>query len=316
MMYNSKQPKITLKHIKNILNIEESSIHKKLKTMNIHCPKISNRFYITHNIAKSLFALLFQRKKIAFQIVKGGTGKTTAVHNISCAASLFGARILAIDLDPQGNLTDAFDFNPENCPILIDVLTGSAKIQNTIVKIEEGIDLIPSRVENITLDSKILLTRSPLHNIFYNLFKNIEDNYDYILIDCPPMIGHTVTAASLYSDIILAPLNPDKFSAKGLSILKSEIAILREQYKHSLEYKIFLNKFNANTILSDKTLHTILDYELKNGNALATAVPLIQEIPNTIDKKHNLFSSVKISTARNDFYSITKELLKIQIKKS
>ena len=57
------------------------------------------------------------------------------------------------------------------------------------------------------------------------------------------MIGHSVAAASLYSDVIIVPLNPDRFSAKGLSILKAEIFNLRKQYKKNIKYKVFLNKF-------------------------------------------------------------------------
>jgi chromosome partitioning protein len=119
----------------------------------------------------------------------------------------------------------------------------------------------------------------------------------------------------LYSDIILIPLNPDRFSAKGLSILKSEINNLRKQYKTNLQYKLFLNKFSGNTILSDKTLQTIFSDETQNGNALTTAVRLTQEIPNVTEQKYNLFSSVKKSTAKDDFDLITKELLEIKMEK-
>jgi chromosome partitioning protein len=122
-------------------------------------------------------------------------------------------------------------------------------------------------------------------------------------------------AATEYADIILIPLNPDRFSAKGLSILKSEINNLRKQYKTNLQYKLFLNKFSGNTILSDKTLQTIFSDETQNGNALTTAVRLTQEIPNVTEQKYNLFSSVKKSTAKDDFDLITKELLEIKMEK-
>lgn len=307
------QPKMPATTVAEILGVSIQAIHKQLKTMDIKCPKTGNKSYITHHLAKKLFNLTFNNKRIAFQIVKGGTGKTTAIHNISCAASLYGAKILAIDLDPQGNLTDAFNINPEETPVIIDVLENNAQIEDTIVSAEEGIDLIPSRIENVTLDSKLAITRAPLHNVFNNLLEKIEQNYDFVFIDCPPMIGHSVAAASLYSDVIIVPLNPDRFSSKGLSILKEEIINLRKQYKKNIKYKVFLNKFSGNTILSDKTLQTIFTNETEEGNALTTAVRLTQEVPNVTDQKCNLFSSVKKSTARDDFDLITRELLEIEV---
>jgi len=299
-----------------LLGVSIQAIHKQLKSLDIKCPKIGNKSYITHSIAQKLFNLSFNKKKVAFQIVKGGTGKTTAMHNVSCAASLYGAKVLAIDLDPQGNLTDAFNINPEEIPTMIDVIEENVRIEDAIIKAEDGIDLIPSRIENVTLDSKLALTRAPLHNVFNNILERIEHNYDFIFLDCPPMIGHSVTAASLYVDVMLIPLNPDRFSAKGLQILKDEIKNIKKQYKKALHYKIFLNKFSGNTILSDKTLQTVFNDESESGNTLNTAVRQSQEIPNVIDEKLNLFSSVKKSTAKDDFDLLTKELLGIKVIKN
>lgn len=310
------QPKLAATVVADLLGISIQAIHKQLKSLDIKCPKVGNKSYITHNIGKKIFNLSFKKKKVAFQIVKGGTGKTTAIHNVSCAASLYGAKILTIDLDPQGNLTDAFNINPEDMPTMIDVIEEQAPIEDAIIQAEEGIDLIPSRIENVTLDSKLALTRAPLHNVFNNVLEKVEDKYDFILIDCPPMIGHSVTAASLYVDLMLIPLNPDRFSAKGLQILKDEIKNIKKQYKRDLKYKIFLNKFSGNTILSDKTLQTIFNDESEQGNTLSTAVRQSQEIPNIIDQKLNLFSSVKKSVAKDDFDLLTKELLEIEIQKN
>ena len=81
------------------------------------------------------------------------------------------------------------------------------------------------------------------------------------MIDCPPMMGHSVTAVSLYVDLIIVPLNPDKFSAKGLKILREELQNLAIQYDKNIDYKVFLNKFSGNTILSDKAIQTVISFE-------------------------------------------------------
>ena len=139
----------------------------------------------------------------------------------------------------------------------------------------------------------------------------VEKNYDFIFIDCPPMMGHAVTAASLYADIILVPLNPDKFSAKGLKILKNEIKNINNQYETNIKYRVFLNKYSGNTILSDKAIQTTIASETELGNALTTAIRQTQEIPNATDMDMNMFSTLKKSTARDDFDILTRELLNI-----
>lgn len=306
-----KQPKMAATYVAELLGISLQAIHKQLKNNDIQCPKVGNKSYITNSIAQKLFNFKFDKKIIVFQIVKGGTGKTTAIHNISCAASLYGSKILAIDLDPQGNLTDAFCVDAEAIPVLIDVVEKQANIEDAIINVGEGIDLIPSRIENVTLDSKLAMNRTALHTLLEQLLSPIEKNYDFIFIDCPPMMGHAVTAASLYADIILVPLNPDKFSAKGLKILKNEIENINLQYKTDIQYRVFLNKYSGNTILSDKAIQTTIASETELGNALTTAIRQTQEIPNITDMDMNLFSSLKKSTARDDFDMLTRELLNI-----
>ncbi|RZI47509.1 ParA family protein [Rickettsiales endosymbiont of Peranema trichophorum] len=312
-VFNETQPKVAATHLATLLGVSLQAIHKQLKAQQITCPKMGNKSYITHSIARKLFNLNFERQKICFQIVKGGTGKTTALHNISCAASLYGAKILLIDLDPQGNLTDAFNVDADNVPVLIDVIEKDTSIRESIIQVEDGIYLLPSRIENVTLDSKLAITKAPLHNIFKSILGQIENEYDFIFIDCPPMMGHSVTAASLYSDLILVPLNPDKFSAKGLKILKNEINNISAQYQHTINYRVFLNKFSGNTILSDKAIQTTIAAETDLGNAFTTAIRQSQEIPNATDMNQNLFSSLKRSTAKDDFDLLTRELLKINI---
>lgn len=311
--FPKSSPKMSIARAAEVLGISVHGVHKRLRTKGFVCPRMGNKSYITNDIARQLFNIPFKKLKIAGQIVKGGTGKTTAIHNIACCATTYGARILAIDLDPQGNLTDANDIDPEEMPVLIDFINGDANIEDGIVNVSDGYDLIPSRIENVVLDNTVTNKRLPLATIFSNLLAPLEANYDFIFIDCPPIISQMVTAANLYADVILVPLNPDKFSAKGLKILKQEITLLQKHYKKDIEYKVFLNKFSGNTILSDKAIASIFADPDMEGRALQTAVRYTQEIPNTTDSSKNLFSNLKKSTARDDFELLTTELLGIEM---
>lgn len=304
-------PKMSVSHAAKFLGITVQGVHRQLKSKNIVCPKLGNKTYITNSIARQLFNLHFEKKIIVGQIVKGGTGKTTAIETISSCANTYGARILKIDIDPQGNLTDAAGIDPEETPVIVDVINGEASIEDCVVNISEGIDIIPSRIENVILENQVVFHKFRHDTFFKEILKDIPDNYDYVFIDCPPTMGQVVTCASLYADIILAPLNPDKFSAKGLKILKQEINTLNKRYDKKINYKVFLNKFSGNTILSDKAITSILADPEMEGRALRTAVRFAQEIPNTTDANKNLFSNLKKSTARDDFDQLTKELLNI-----
>ncbi|STO91679.1 Uncharacterised protein [Fluoribacter dumoffii] len=124
-------------------------------------------------------------------------------------------------------------------------------------------------------------------------------------------MGQAVTAATLYADIILAPLNPDKFSAKGLKILKQEVDTLNRSYHKNINYKVYLNKFSGKTILSDKAIVSLISDPELEGKVLSTTVQYAQEIPNVTDDNKNAFSSLKKSSVRDDFDSLTRELLQI-----
>lgn len=309
----SRQPKRAISDVSEFLGISMQAVHKQLKNKNINCDRVGNKSYLTFDTAKELFNFNFKRKKISVQIVKGGTGKTTSINNIASCANTYGARVLLIDADPQGNLTDANGVDAENYPVLIDLLKGDAAIHDSIVTVSNGLDLIPSRIENVILDNEIVNGRHPLEKLYNNLLSSIENNYDFIFIDCPPTMGQAVTAASLYADTILAPLNPDKFSAKGLKILKQEIDTLNKRFEKKIEYRVFLNKFSAKTILSDKAIMSLISDPELEGKVLSTTVQFAQEIPNITDDNKSSFSNLKKSVVRDDFDRLTRELLDISI---
>ncbi|WP_131795886.1 ParA family protein [Fluoribacter gormanii] len=309
----SRQPKRAISDVAQFLGISMQAVHKQLKNKNINCDKVGNKSYLTFDSAKELFNFNFKQKKIAVQIVKGGTGKTTTINNIASCANTYGARVLLIDADPQGNLTDANGVDAENYPVLIDLLKNEASIHDSVVTVSNGLDLIPSRIENVILDNEIVNGRYPLEKLYNSLLSPIENKYDFIFVDCPPTMGQAVTAASLYADTILAPLNPDKFSAKGLKILKQEVDTLNKRFEKKIDYRVFLNKFSAKTILSDKAIMSLISDPELEGKVLSTTVQYAQEIPNITDDNKSSFSNLKKSLVRDDFDRLTRELLDISI---
>jgi chromosome partitioning protein len=304
------EPKMSINDAATFLSISRQALNKKLKSQGIICPKINNKQYINFTIARNLFAVPFTKMKIAVELVKGGTGKTTTVDHISACLNTYGARVLMIDADPQGNLTDTKGVDADELPVLIDVLNNDVNLEDVIVKIAPGLDLIPSRIENVILDNKITFNKLPLDRLFKNLLASVIDNYDFIIIDLPPNLGCTVTAATLFADVVVAPISPDKFSVKGLKILQDEIVTLERHYQKKIDYKCFLNKYNGNTILSKKIYDALINDSLQN-KILKTVVRQAQEVTNLTDANHNLFTTLKSSPTKNDFDYITRELFGI-----
>ena len=310
----NNEPKMSIADASSFLNITAQAVHKQIKAKNIQCPKLGKKSYINFQIAHQLFGITFNSPKIIVsQIVKGGTGKTTAIDAIASCANSFGARVLKIDIDPQGNLSDASGINFEQQPVIIDVVRKEATIEDCIVKLSPGLDIIGSRVENVILDNELITKRLPLDRFFRDLIKPIYKNYDFIFIDCPPTMGVMVTAATLASDLVVSPLNPDKFSIKGLDILSQEITNLNENYHRNLQYRVFLNKYSGKTLLSEKAVVTLLTDPKLEGKVMSTTIPFSQEIPNCYDRGFNVFATVKKSIVRSDFISLTRDLLEITL---
>ena len=307
-------PKMSVVQAASFLGITTQTIYSYLKNKiqkeQSH-KSTDKRAHITHDIAKNLFKIKFKHTVIANYMRKGGVGKTTSLHHIGWCANCYGAKILLIDLDSQRNLTIANRIDPTNRPVLIDLLQGQIKIQDAIINIAPGLDIIPSRTENGVLDNFFMLKKIPLHTFFADLLEPIKNNYDFIMIDCPPSLGLVVTSAVLCADLVLIPLLPDSFSEIGLNDLTKEMQTLNGLYKKTIKFKIFLNQFDSRTILSERKKLKLFSDKTLEKNILRVSVRQAQEITNLISKGENLFSVLKKSPAKEEYNQLTQALLSI-----
>lgn len=302
------EPKLTIQDASHILNISRQAIHTKIKKNSIPCNKLSGISFITHNSARQLFNLRFQRKIIAVQHIKGGVGKTTTADTEGDFFSLIGAKVLKIDADFQKNLTSRYNIQEDRLnetPVLIDLINKKASIADAIINVSEGVDLLPSRFENAAIDSALSAEDMNLNTVLLDIIAPVLNNYDYIIFDCPAMLGKLVTAITLISDIILCPINPEKYSIEGLEILKKELLQLEEFYGKKINYKVFLNKFETSTKLSnDHNVIKLLEKEFASKSGYDQAVKRSQEIKNALQDMQTVFSYVKKSDVRQDFIDL------------
>ena len=222
------EPKMLTGDVAHFLNITNQAVLKKLKTKSLPHNKIGKHVYFGYDAAKELFNFKLKNTIIAFQIVKGGVGKTALTHSIAARASLYGAKVLCIDLDQQANLTRHFGVKAESLPVMIDIIKGAAKIENSIVEITDGIHLFPSRIDNAILDDHIMVESLRLDKVYKEHIDVIKEHYDLILIDCPPALGRSVAAAALASDFIAAPVTPDTQCLTGLDLLSGGLKSIKK----------------------------------------------------------------------------------------
>ena len=161
---------------------------------------------------------------------KGGTGKTTTVRTLTDVFRRIGLNVLAVDLDPQGNLSDYLDVAPEASPTISEVLQGSAKIEAAI---HDGV--VPA---NLTLAEAELVLGGKLGRelTLKKALREIKDSYDLILIDCPPALGLLTVNALVASDYALLSAEAQYFAMQGVEQALQVIELARDNLNPELQW--------------------------------------------------------------------------------
>lgn len=305
------EPKMLVADAAVALGVTVQALHNQIKRQKLPHQKSKNRVYFLHETAKKIFETNIQPQVITFQIVKGGTGKTSLCLGLGVRASLYGVRTLLIDLDQQGNLTKACRIKAHDKPVMIELINQDMGIEEGIVTVYEGLDLLPSRIENALLDSNLMLKRLPLDKIYKEMIEPLKEKYDLILIDCPPALGSSVTAASLASDKIISPVTPSEFSLEGLEITSKEIGNIEKHYKIKIPVCPILNEFDPRTSLSHDTMRFLVSHPRYSNNLIRTAIRRTQEFENVLTKGASIFDSLIQTSAKEDIDLLTREILKI-----
>lgn len=310
-------PKMTVRDAADFLQMPESQVHKLLLADDLGFAYAQGKTrttatsYFGYNTARQLFKLHKLPKAVAFQIVKGGTGKTSLATAFAIRANLYGLKVLCIDLDQQGNLTQTFGVDAEALPVMIDILAEGYAFAEAIAKVAPGFDLISSRIENALIDDVIKLKNLELTQVYREPFAKLKQDYDLIVIDCPPNLGNSVAAVTLAVDAVISPVVPENFALSGLKITYNTITELEEAYGIKIPFKIVLNKYDARTILSQDALQTLISHPHYKENMLQTYVRTSQEFPNAIAKGISIYDSIKPSIAKADIDFLTREILAI-----
>jgi chromosome partitioning protein len=188
-------------------------------------------------------------KTIAVLSQKGGTGKTTTVRTLADALRRAGVRTLTVDLDPQGNLSDYFDVAPDAEPTIADVLAGRATAAEAIHQ-----DLIPA---NLSLAEAELMLGGKMGRemTLRRALAKAPDDYEVILIDCPPSLGLLTVNALVAADRALVTAEAQYFALQGVEQAMEVVELARDSLNPQLELLgVLLNLADMRTVHSREAL--------------------------------------------------------------
>ena len=174
-------------------------------------------------------------KVLAITNQKGGVGKTTTSVNLAASLAATKRRILMIDLDPQGNATMGCGIDKSEVETsAYDLLTKKASFEEVVVKSETGgFDVIPSNGDLVAAEVELLNEIGREHRLRIAL-NGVRENYDFILIDCPPSLNMLTVNALSVSDGVIIPMQCEYYSLEGLAALMNTIEQIRETINPNL----------------------------------------------------------------------------------
>ena len=232
---------------------------------------------------------------IAISNEKGGVAKTTTTLSLGGALADLGHRILLIDMAPQANLTLALGFDPaEASRTSAHVLIESAPLQSAIHKTDfERLHLVPCNARIESAEQFLPVRTNYLATLRAALETTVRNNYDYILLDCPPALGAITLNALAASDLLVIPTQAEYFSAYALRNMMGVIRRIRKEVNPNLAYRILVtlldrrNRTHRNiyeqlsATFGDGMFETVIEMDTKLRESPIAGQPITRYMPSS-----------------------------------
>ena len=200
-------------------------------------------------------------KVVSIANQKGGVGKTTTAVNLSTILAKKGKKVLMIDTDPQGNATSGLGIDKSTSLSVYDVIINDVEIINTLQKtMIKNLDVCPSNINLAGAEVELVSMMSREQRLKEKI-DNLKDNYDYIIIDCPPSLGLITLNAFTASDSVLIPVQCEYYALEGLGQLVNTINLVKKHLNRNLKVEgALLTMFDIRTNLSNQVVKEVSKY--------------------------------------------------------
>jgi chromosome partitioning protein len=243
---------------------------------------------------------------------KGGTGKTTTAINVSAGLAAENKRVLLIDLDPQGNATTGVGFEKATLASTVyNLLAQTKKANETILSTNfQNLFLLPSNLDLASAEVELSSTPGREY-ILREALAPIKEQFNTIVIDCPPNIGLLTLNALVTSDLVLIPVQCEFFPMEGLPTLIKVMDLVKSRLRASFDFRVVLTMFDGRTALSrrvqsqvwnnfgERALKTVIPRSVRMAEAPSKGLPGIVYRPK--------------NPASEQYRALTKELLRILV---
>ena len=193
-------------------------------------------------------------KIISISNQKGGVGKTTTSVSLAASLGILEKKVLLIDADPQGNASSGIGINSEDFNFSIyDVLLKNCKAKDAVIKTSSpNLDLIPANIDLVAIEIE-LVDIPKREYVFKNVFSEIINDYDFLIIDCPPSLGLITLNALTASNSVIIPIQCEYYALEGLGKLLNTIKGVQNVHNNILEIEgILLTMFDSRLRLSNQ----------------------------------------------------------------
>ncbi|MCI8577858.1 MAG: ParA family protein [Lachnospiraceae bacterium] len=210
---------------------------------------------------------------IAIANQKGGVGKTTTAINLSASLAEAGQKILAVDFDPQGNATSGLGFEKGYLDKTVyEVLMGEIPVEASIIKdVQENLDVLPSDVDLSGAEIELLDVENK-ESVLKGVLDSIKDQYEFIVIDCPPSLSLLTINALVAADTVIVPIQCEYYALEGLSQILQTVDLIKKKLNPNLELEgVVFTMYDARTNLSLEVVESVKSH--LNRNIYKTIIP-------------------------------------------